>query len=163
MSISIQVSFDEKMVADLLRIPEVLRLGPADRCLSAMCKPIVAKAKALAPSSRRSGSRRKWSQKIKNDPKWSGIDSGKHIGMKVAKHNKGARVFVGAQYPKGNKQQFDASPNGRRVKLWGRDAGRVRLRDNPHFLQKAYDETKGAQIAAFEKQFAIEIKELKLG
>ena len=163
MSLNIQVTFDENMIASLMRIPELLRLGPADRCLGAMAKPVVARAKALAPSSRKSGSRRKWSQKLKGDAKWSGIDSGSHIGAKVAKHNNGARVFIGAQYPKGNKQQFGASPKGRKVFYWGRDAGKVMQRENPYFLQKAYDETKAAQINAFNAQFAKEIKELKIG
>lgn len=162
MSIKIDFTFDEYQIAKLTQIPELLRLGPAERCLKAMAKPIAERAKALAPSSQRSGSRKKWSAKFKNDAKWQ-VDSGKQMGIKTIRHNKGARVYIGAKWPKGNKQQFDASPKGRRHILWGRDTGRLRPRDNPHFLQKAYDETKSQQLKAFNDQLAIEIKELRLG
>lgn len=162
MSIKIDFTFDEYQIAKLTQIPELFRLGPAERCLKAMAKPIVDRAKSLAPSSRVTGTRKKWSAKFNKDAKWQ-IDSGKQMGIKTVRHNNGARVYIGAKWPKGNKQQFDASPKGRRHILWGRDTGRLRPRDNPHFLQKAYDETKSQQLKAFQDQLAIEIKELRLG
>lgn len=162
MSLQVEITFNEDMFRQLERIPEMLRLAPGERCLKAMVKPVVARAKQLAPSSQQSGSRKKWSSKLKNDPKWN-IDSGRHIGTKTIRNNRATRIYVGAQYPKGNKQQFDASPKGRRVFYWGKDAGKIRQRPNPHWLQKAYDETKSQQLAAFNEQLAKELKELKLG
>ena len=162
MSIKIEFTFDEKQIEQLMQIPELLRLKPAERCLIAMAKPVVERAKALAPSSRVTGTRNKWSAKLKNDAKWQ-IDSGKHMGSKTVRHNKGARVYIGAKWPNGNKQQFDAKADGRRHILWGRDTGRLRPRPRPHFLQKAYDETKSQQLKAFQDQLAIEIKELRVG
>jgi hypothetical protein len=79
------------------------------------------------------------------------------------KLSRGAMVFIGAKYPQGNKLQFDSSPKGRRMFFWGRDGGRIRPRPNPHFLQKAYDETKSKQLAAFQAQLEIEMRELKIG
>ncbi|NBW22290.1 MAG: hypothetical protein EBR82_81495, partial [Caulobacteraceae bacterium] len=113
MSIKIDFTFDEYQIAKLTQIPELLRLGPAERCLKAMAKPIAERAKSLAPSSRVTGTRKKWSAKFNKDAKWQ-IDSGKQMGIKTIRHNKGARVYIGAKWPKGNKQQFDASPKGRR-------------------------------------------------
>ena len=156
MSLSIEFTIDEALMRQLDRIPELIRLGPMDRCLTALARPVVAKAKQLAPSSRSTGSRRKWSEKLKNDPKWA-IDSGKHMSSKVHKGNKVTMVYIGAKCPKGNKQQFWANPKGKR-------AGRkVIQRPDPHFLQKAFDETRSQQVAAFNAQLAKELKELGLG
>ena len=162
MSLTITIDFNEDMITQLEKIPLQLRLGPGERCLRAMSKPVLELAKQLAPSSRESGSRKKWSAKFKNDPKWS-VDSRNHLGVKTIKNNRATRIYIGAKYPQGNKQQFDASPKGRRVFYWGRDAGKVRQRPNPHWLQKAYDETKSQQLAAFNEQLAKELKELRLG
>lgn len=162
MSLNVEITFNENMFRQLGRIPEMLRLKPAERCLQAMAKPVIERAKQLAPSSEQSGSRRKWSAKYKGDPKW-GISSGQHIGMKTIRNNRATRLYIGAKYPKGNKQQFDASTKGRRVFYWGKDAGKIRQRPNPHWLQKAYDETKSQQVAAFNAQLAKEVKELNLG
>ena len=163
MSLNIKIEFNDAMIAELMRIPDLLRLGPAERCLNAMAKPIIAKAKDLAPSSRGSGSRRKWSAKLKNDTQWSSVDSARHMGARAVKHNRGARIYVGAQYPKGNKQQFGSPKKGRRVFYWGKDAGMTLLRPRDHFMQRAYDQTRGEQMSAFNTQLAKEIKELRIG
>ncbi len=162
MSLNIAIDFNEDMIRHLEQIPLQLRLAPGERCLKAMAKPVIERAKQIAPSSRESGSRKKWSAKYKNDPKWNN-DSGRHIGLKTIKNNRATRIYIGAKYPQGNKQQFDASPKGRRVFYWGRDAGKVRQRPNPHWLQKAFDETRSQQINAFNEQLSKELKELKLG
>jgi hypothetical protein len=163
MSLNIKIEFNDAMIAELMRIPDLLRLGPAERCLADMGKVVAQRAKQLAPSSRQTGSRKKWSNKLKNDSRWSGVDSGQHMGVKTVKHNRGARIYIGARYPQGNKQQFDASPKGRRVFYWGKDSGRIKKRPDPHFLEQAYTETQSAQLAAFNKRLEIEIKELRIG
>jgi hypothetical protein len=161
-SIEINIEFNENMIRSLERIPALLRVDAGDRCLRAMAKPVVERAKQLAPSSRQSGSRKKWSQKLKGDAKWN-VDSGRHIAAKVSKLQRGVRVYIGASFPKGNKQQFDASPKGRRMFFWGKDSGRIKQRPNPHFLKKAFDETKSQQIEAFNTQLKAELQEMKLG
>jgi hypothetical protein len=49
MSIKIDFTFDEYQIAKLTQIPELLRLGPAERCLKAMAKPIAERAHLVGP------------------------------------------------------------------------------------------------------------------
>jgi len=57
MTLEIQINFDEAQVEKLLQIPLLMRLAPAERVLKAMAKPVIDRAKSIAPSSRRSGTR----------------------------------------------------------------------------------------------------------
>ena len=108
-----------KMLKRLEDIPVQFRLGPLDRCMKAFAKPIAEAAKALAPSSRSTGSRKKWSKRFANDPKFSGVESSKHTGFKVLKNGS---VIIGFKFEKGNKQQF-INPSrrgaGREQNFWG--------------------------------------------
>lgn len=163
MSLDLEIHFDEAQIAKLLNIPLHLRLGPAERVLKAMAKPVVAKAKAIAPSSRRSGTRKKWSAKYKNNASYQN-DSGKSIGFVYRKNDRGGYLVIGGLHPQANKQNFDSSDKGRKVKYWGKDAGKVkRIEPKERFMQKAFDETRPQQIAAGNKQLEIELKELNLG
>ena len=101
MATTIEINYDLiKAVAD---IPITLRNGPLGKCLGAFGRPIARTAETLARSSRASGSRRKWSKKLRNNANYQN-DSKDHFGVKVLRS--GLAVYVGATYPKGNKQQF---------------------------------------------------------
>ena len=101
MATTIEINYDLiKAVGD---IPITLRNAPLGKCLGAYGKPIANTASTLARSSRESGSRRKWSKKLKNNAAFQN-DSKDHFGVKVLRNGLG--VYVGATYPKGNKQQF---------------------------------------------------------
>lgn len=101
MATTIEINHDLiKAVGD---IPITLRNGPLGKCLGAYGKPIANTASTLARSSRESGSRRKWSKKLRNNAAYQN-DSKDHFGVKVLRNGLG--VYVGATYPKGNKQQF---------------------------------------------------------
>jgi hypothetical protein len=159
---TITLEFDEAQLAKIMQIPLLMRLGPSERVLKAMSVPVVAKAKAIAPSSRRSGTRKKWSKKYKDNPAYQN-DSGKQIGVKYLKNNRGGILIIGGKHPQANKQNYD-SGKPRRVFYWGKDAGKVkRIDPKERFMQKAYDETRGAQISAGNAQLDKELKELKLG
>jgi hypothetical protein len=165
MSLEIEIHFDEAQIAALLNIPLHLRLGPAERVLKAMAKPVVAKAKAIAPSSRKSGTRYKWAQKIKQNAAWQN-DSGKHIGYVYRKTERGGYrgyLVIGGMHPQAKKQNFDAGKD-RKVMYWGRDAGKTkRIDPKDRFMQKAFDETRSLQISAGNTQLEKELKELNFG
>jgi len=162
MSLAIKIEFDEAQLAKLMQIPLLMRLGPSERVLKAMAKPVIEKAKAIAPSSRASGTRKKWSNKYKKNPAYQN-DSGKHITSKFLRNNKGGLLIIGGAHPQANKQNYD-SGKPRKVMYWGKDAGKVkRIDPKERFMQRAYDETRGAQISAGNTQLEKELKELKLG
>ena len=162
MRLTLESSFDEAMLAKIMQIPLLMRLGPSERVLKAMAKPIVTKAKAIAPNSITSGTRKKWGKKYKDNAAWQ-ISSGKHIKTKYLKNERGGVLIVGGDHPKANKLNFEAGEN-RKVFYWGVDSGKVkRINPSERFMQRAYDETKAAQQSAGYAQLEKEIKELKLG
>jgi len=162
MSMKLEIHFDESQIQKLLKIPLYLRLAPAERVLKAMAKPVVQRAKAIAPSSVASGTRRKWSQKYKKNQAWQ-ISSGKHIGIVYRKTERGGYVVIGGKHPEANKLNFSHGKD-RRVFYWGKDAGKtVRIPPSERFMQKALDETRPQQIAEGNKQLEKELKELNLG
>jgi hypothetical protein len=141
-----------------------------------MSKPVLEKAKAIAPSSKRSrgfifrdlrtnrqmmgkNATRKFIGRDAN----SRDDSGKHLGVKFLKNNRGGLLIIGGKHPRANKQNFDAGKN-RKVMYWGKDAGKTkRIEPKDRFMQKAYDETRNAQISAGNAQLETELRELKIG
>lgn len=166
MTMKLEINFDESQLAKLMRIPILMRLGPAERILKAMAKPIVARAKAIAPNSRVASNasgptRDKMSAKTK--AKWP--ESGKaHIGYVYRKGENGGYLVIGGKSPQANSFNFDASDRGRKVFYWGKDMGRIkRVEPSQRFMQKAFDETKSAQISAGNAQLEKEMKELNLG
>jgi hypothetical protein len=181
MSLKIEINFDEAQLAKIMQIPLLMRLGPSERVLKAMSKPVIEKAKAIAPSSKTTRSsfnpktgrvdNRTNRQKMgKNATKEfigreanSRDDSGKHIGVKFLRNNRGGLLIIGGKSPKANKQNYDAGKE-RKVFYWGRDAGITkRIEPKDRFMQKAYDETRTAQISAGNAQLEKELKELKIG
>jgi hypothetical protein len=166
MSMELKITFDESQLAKLMKIPLLMRLGPAERILKAMAKPIVVRAKAIAPNSRTSGTRNKMSSESSPSQtisKWPG--SGKnHIKMIYRKGEGGGYLVIGASDPLGNSLNFDSSSRGRKVFYWGKDSGKIkRVEPSQRFMQKAFDETKSAQISAGNAQLEKEMKELNLG
>ena len=161
MSMELKITFDESAITQLLKIPVLMRLGPAERILKAMAKPIVVRAKAIAPDSRTSGTRDKMSAETK--AKWP--ESGKtHIRMIYRKGDGGGYLIMGASDPLGNSLNFDSSSRGRKVFYWGKDSGKIkRVEPSQRFMQKAFDETKSAQVSAGNAQLEKEMKELNLG
>lgn len=168
MSVELRIDFNEQQLAQLLKIPVLLRLGPAERTLRAMATPVVRQGKANAPDSRKAGkktgtpSHDKQSAQAKKD--WP--DQGKNnIGSVFRKTDSGGYLVIGAKSPKGNTLNFDSSKAPRRHVLWGK-ATLIRQRYTPpsqRFMQKALDETKSAQESAGFKQLEKELRELKIG
>lgn len=166
MTLSLKLDLDESMIAKLMQVPLHLRLAPAERVLKSMAKPIVDKGKDLAPSSIRSGTRKKWGKNktAKFNPEtWSQDESGKHIGFVYRKTESGGYLMIGGKHPRANKLNFESGKK-RDVVYWGRSSGKVKtINAKDRFMQRAFDETRDAQLSAGFKQLEIEIKELKIG
>jgi hypothetical protein len=166
MSLSLTLDLDEAMIAKLMQVPLHLRLAPSERVLKAMAKPIIEKAKYIAPSSRKSGTRNKWSEKYKSNAAYQN-DSGQSLGMVYRKTESGGYLMVGGKHPQANKQNYDSGKD-RTIKLWGRNPVKYpitnkRVDPKDRFMQRAFDETRDAQLSAGFKQLETEIKELKIG
>jgi len=167
MSVELRIEFDEQQLLKLRRIPILLRLEPAERTLKAMAKPVLDRAKALVPDSRKpsqkDGVPSKNKQSAKTKAKWP--DQGKNnLGFVFRKSETGGYLVIGAKNPKGNTLNFDSSDKGRKVKYWGKDTGRIkRVQPSERFMQRAFDETRQAQITAGFNQLEKELRELNLG
>ena len=166
MSLELRIDFSEQQLQQLMKIPVLLRLGPAERTLKAMAKPIVDRAKAIAPSSVKSGTRKKWGKNktAKFDPaSWAKNEARNNIGFVYRKGENGGYLVIGGKSPNANSLNFDSGKR-RRVFYWGKDAGRTkRVEPSERFMQKALDETKSAQESAGFKQLEKELMELKIG
>lgn len=161
---SIEIKINEQLLKDLEQIPLKMRAGPLDRCLKAYGEPIANYAKTIAPSSKNTGSRNKWSDKYKLNAEYQN-ESRKHYGVKVLKASVG--VIIGAEWTKGNKQQFvhpfKKGDSYKRHVLWKKKVVMIRFPRNEQPIVKAVRATQSAAEAAFRTQFEKEIKELKLG
>lgn len=160
MSVSLQIELPDEARKLFDELNWLVRLACLDDGFPAMAKPIVEKAKAIAPNSKRSGTRKGWSKKYREDPKWQ-VESSKHIGHRIIKTPRGILMYIGAQWPQGNKQQFNASPDGRKEVLWGRSSGRVWTNPQRRFIDRAFDETKTIAVAACVAAVEKTIKEMK--
>lgn len=162
MTMEIKIQFNEAMIEKLKQIPIMLRLAPAERILKAMAKPVVARAKAIAPSSVESGTRKEWS--AKTAAKFAANEGRKNIGYVYRKGQNGGYLMVGGKAPKANSFNFEASDKGRKVFYWGKDMGRVkRIDPSLRFMTRAYLDTRDAQASAGKQQLEKELKELKIG
>ena len=162
MSVEISIAFDNRAVEKLRQIPVLLRLKASERILTAMAKPIVARAAIIAPSSVKSGSRKKWSKNTAD--KWSQREGRNHIGYVYRKSERGGYLVIGGKDPYANSFNFDSSEEGRKVVYWGKDTGKIkRIAPSERFMQKAFDETRAAQVTAGNSQLEKELRELNLG
>lgn len=176
MTLSIEIKFDQAQIDKLMQIPLLMRVGPAERVLKAMAKPVLDKAKALAPSARKAAAyvlkdtrTNREKEGARTTAKFVGRsansvdDSGKHLGSVFRRNNRGGILIIGGKHPKANKQNYDAGKQ-RKVMYWGRNPGITkRIDPKDRFMQKAFDETRSAQISAGNDQLAKELKELNLG
>jgi len=180
----IKVEINNNLIQALDAIPITLRSGPFGRCLREFGKTVAPRAESLARSSRESNSRDKWSRKYKDDPAFQS-DSRNHMGIKVTKT--GSSVYVGATYPKGNKQQFvmPVKKGDSYTRYhWGKPGQvvqrvskngvvyNVRVNTKPTTARfpkaeratvKAFDQMRSSAEAAFLAQLQKELKELRLG
>jgi hypothetical protein len=153
----IQFKLDNTQLEKLSKIPIFVRQAVIDKAMPAMAKPIMEKAKDIAPKSLQTETRNKWSKNKKNPPTknfnyktWKKDQSADYMGYRTYKNPDGVGLKVGSKGPKGNKQRFNQGKNHqRRVVYWGKPQG-FTYRPKERFMQRAYDETIPQQLTAFE-------------
>jgi len=173
MTIELKIEFDEKQIEKLRRIPIMLRLGPAERTLKAMAKPILDRGKQLAPDSRKPSrnskdgrpTRDKMSAKAK--AKWP-ESARNNLGVIYRKGESGGYLVIGGKSPRANSLNFDSGKKTGSVRvLWDPTKTRTQPRKyvpaSERFMQRALDETRQAQITAGFNQLEKELRELNLG
>jgi hypothetical protein len=175
--IDVKFEINDSEINKLLAIPSYVAQAVVDKAMPAMARPIIVKAKEIAPRSHikqpgnatDGATRDKWSKSKKNGPTknfnyatWSQDTSGDHIGYRTFKNTSAFEVAVkvGARSPRGNKQRFNQMKHTEReVYYWGKKAGK-KYRPRERFMQRAYDETIPEQMSAFTEALDTEIKNL---
>lgn len=152
--IDITVKFDPKRINRVLsQIPVMAQIAAYDSGLQPAANVVKKRAQELAPSSRQSGTRDKWSAKTRASRE--GVKPLKEsIKTKKVKpgRDKTPYAMAGPERPDGNIAHF-VSPlkkDTRKVVLWGRQTGRVDRKDND-FMKRAFDETKQQAARAFTR------------
>jgi hypothetical protein len=140
--------------ADLKRmfdaVPILQRHKVADQTVRAGARPIVTKARQLAPRGDRTGTSKKRSKSQQAKANWN-IPLWKTISMVVRKYAVNASAIVGPKWPEGNKAYFNTGPGGRRQVLWGKVTG-VTVPQIRNWIVQAFDETKPQQLSAMKKK-----------
>lgn len=154
MKTSVKVEYNSQRINRILnQIPVMVQASAYDKGLRPAAKVVQDRARQLAPSSKESGSRKRWSQKMRASR--AGVKPLKQsIKTKVVRpgKNKVPYAVVGPERPWGNIAHF-ISPlkkNTREVVLWGNRTGMMARKDND-FMKRAFDETKQQAARAFTR------------
>ena len=173
----IEVTINPQALGMLDQLNGLVYNAIVESCMPAMAKPIIVKATAIAPSSRKgttingkSGpTRAKWGKNATRNPKtgkvnfdpvvWAKDDSGQHVTYRVRKYSSPI-LIVGTKYPQGNKQQFLVPKSGSKIHYyWGKKPRTQILPVNRRFMFRAYDETVPQQHVEFKKTFEKRMKQ----
>jgi hypothetical protein len=138
---------DKELARMFDAVPILDRHKVADKVLKAGAKPVVKRARQLAPRSTQAD-RDKRSDKQRGAADWD-YPLWKTIAHVVRKYRTGGFAAIGPRWPKGNKAYFNTSPKGRRQVLWGKPTGRT-LPQIRNWIVQAFDETKGQQLGAMK-------------
>jgi hypothetical protein len=131
-------------------VPILTRHKVSDQTVRAGCKPIVTKARQLAPRGDKTGTSEKRSKAQQAKANWN-VPLWKTIALVVRKYSANAAGIVGPKWPDGNKAYFNTSPSGRKQVLWGKVTG-VTVPQVRNWIVKAFDETKPQQLSAMKKK-----------
>jgi len=139
-------------------VPILKRHSVSDKTVRAGAKPIVKRARQLAPRSSKTGSAKKRSKNQRKGADWE-TPLWKTIKMVVRKYSANAAAIVGPEWPAGNKAYFNTSPRGRRKFLWGKDTGET-VPQIRNWIVKAYDETRPEQLKAMKDKLTQLMKQV---
>lgn len=155
--IQITVTGDATVIALLDKLPKLLVSagGPADRAMKAATTVLQQRAVAVAPDSRRTGSRKRQSKKSKAI--WTGKLNQK-IRKKIIRFNTGVFGLVGPKSPEGNMANF-VSGKQRKLVLWGKKTRSTPYRYQRNWMLQAFDESRSGQLAAMRSVLIMEINQ----
>lgn len=147
--VRVEITGDKEVLALLDRLPKLVvgAGGPLDRAVSAACRIVAKRARALAPNSKtnpKGDSRKKQSKKSRKGWPKKLKDT---IRQKVIKYDYTTWGVVGPKNPEGNMAHFMQQKPRRHV-LWGSATAVQQYRDTRDWMNKAFDETKNEQMAA---------------
>jgi hypothetical protein len=138
--------------AHLTAIPFELRTAVLPKALLAAAAPVVQAARKLAPDSVKSGSRKKWSKKVrdarsgtKQHKETIGTSSVRQYGGRGAAAGSVLAIYAGPLYPQGNLINAIGHPHAQ--VLWGRKTGTTLPATD--YLLRASEQTKSEQQSAF--------------
>lgn len=137
----------DKELDNLLRKLPVLVVssgGPTDKAVRAAGAIVRDRAKALAPDSKRTGSRAKQSAKAKRI--WTG-KLRRLVRSRIRRYPKHSVAIIGPKNPEGNMAHF-MKEQGRRHVLWGKATRVQQYRVARNWITQAFDETRTQQNAA---------------
>lgn len=160
----IRVEIDEKTFAKadaiLARLPKELHRKVLPRALQSAIRPAARAMRKQAPDSVKTGTREKWSEKMrrrrantKQHKRTIGVSSVRRYQSVVA-------VYAGPLHPAGN--LINVIGHDHKQMLWGRDGGNI-VKANEYVLtagKQAAGESAGAFIAAVKKGVEREAKKL---
>lgn len=156
--ITLDVSGEKEVLALLDRLPKLVVAagGPTDRALKSSMTVLQRKAIALAPDSRRTGTRQKQSKASRKI--WHGTLR-KLIRTKLIRYQTGAYGLVGPKSPEGNMANF---VNGvpRRMVLWGKVTRVAMYRYTRNWLVQANDESRAEQLSAIQTSLTKDIDKI---
>lgn len=140
--------------------PVLERYKVQDKAVRAAAKPVVNRAKQLAPRSSVTGTAKKRSKKQSGQADWS-IVLATTIKAVVRKFSTGAYAKVGPDFPKGAKVHFNSAhvKGFRRAVLWGK-ATMVKPYRQDDWLKRAGDETVAMQREAMKASIKKSLDEM---
>jgi hypothetical protein len=163
-----KVTFDASQTKEIEKAIDRLQASvfkERKRAANAAAEPIRARAQVLAPDSRSTQTaggksngptRVKWSKKYRDNPQWTNIQVKDWVRKKSLSGNVRDVTFVGMQWPKGNKANFNytSDEKGREEVFWGRRSGKT-WKPVFNFLKRSLDEKQ----SEFAEIFAQVMKE----
>jgi hypothetical protein len=158
----VEISEESFREADALlaTIPFEVRTKVVQAGLRAAAAPVAAKARRLAPDSVKSGTRDKWSKKLR-DQRSNTPQHRKTIGASSVRTYRDSlmAIYVGPIHPAGN--LINVIGHSHKEVLWGRSTGRVL--PPTKYLSDAAEQTKAQQQAAFVNKVRSETEKLLKG
>lgn len=121
--------------------------GPMDRAVGKAGNVVAKRARALAPNSRKSGTKQKQSAKAKSI--WN-KQVRSMIRSVVRRYPQTALAVIGPKAPEGNAAHFGQEKPRKHV-LWGKSTSLKPYRVARDWIVQAFDETKSEQLAALEQ------------
>lgn len=145
-NVTVSIDGDDRVLGLLEQLPKSVLFvgGPLDKAVQAALNTIARRARQLAPSSKRTGSREKQSKKTR--AKWPSTLR-TTLRTKVIKLEFGRWGIVGPKNPQGNQAHFMQEKPRRHV-LWGKATMIKKYRIERNWITQAFDETTSEQQTA---------------
>lgn len=146
--VTVSMSGEQGIIDMLTQLPALMVSsgGPMDRAVRKASNVVAARARQLAPDSKKTGSRDKQSKKTK--AAWGGKLK-RTIKTKLIKYERSSLGIIGPTSPEGNMAHFMQEKPRRHV-LWNKTTAIAMFRIERNWITKAFDDTKSQQLAAME-------------